>query len=107
MVAHQDRWSRDNKKSQPGLDWFKENNIGFYVLEKREDIFSETSRLYLGLPAVIGEYHAQRQTRSTERTARLRHFCHGTAHLTRLPLNINFHSRNHKSLISSLLLPLL
>lgn len=63
MVAHQDRWSRDNGKSSAGLELFREKHIRFFVRETEQNLFDETCRMYLGISAVIGEYHALTQSK--------------------------------------------
>ncbi len=58
VVAHADRWSRDNEKSKQGLDVFRENEIRFFVLEQEHDLRNPDAKLFLSLSAIIGEYQA-------------------------------------------------
>ena len=65
MVAHPDRWSRDNTASEAGLKRLQENNIRFYILGQEQDLFDPTVRLYLALSATIGSYQAGVQTKKS------------------------------------------
>ena len=61
IVAHADRWSRDNIKSSQGLEVFEKHDIRFFVGEREHDLFNPDEKLYLALSAVIGQYHALSQ----------------------------------------------
>lgn len=65
IVHHADRWSRQNEQSQTGLRILKQHGIRFFIRTDEQDLFDENDRLYLGMSAVIGEYHALRQAKSS------------------------------------------
>lgn len=67
MVAHVDRWSRDNEQSRKGLAIFKEHGIRFFVGTIEYNLFDPTQLFYLGMSAEIGQLHASTQNKkSTE-----------------------------------------
>ena len=61
IVADATRWLRDNAASKDGLKILRDARIRFYVLTTEYDLFNTEARLFLGLTAEIGEYHAQTQ----------------------------------------------
>lgn len=65
MVANADRWSRDNTKSQAGLDVFKLNRVRFFVGVSEYDLYNPEHVLFLGMSAVIGRFQAQHQNRKS------------------------------------------
>lgn len=65
MVAHADRWSRDNAASKRGLERLKRSNTRFYVLGAEHDLYDPTAKFYLGMSAEIGEYHAATQKKKS------------------------------------------
>jgi hypothetical protein len=56
MVADPSRWSRDNKRSEEGLDWLLNYGIRFFVLTTEYDLIDAHARLYLGLNSQIGAF---------------------------------------------------
>ena len=74
MVAHQDRWSRDNMASEQGLNRLQRQGIRFFVLGNEHDLNEPTARLYLAMSSSIGAYHAatQRKKSLENRIARAR-----------------------------------
>ncbi len=65
MVAHADRWSRDNAASKKGLERLKQSGTRFFVLGAEHDLYDPTARFYLGISAEIGEYHAATQKKKS------------------------------------------
>jgi site-specific DNA recombinase len=61
IVAHQDRWSRDNLKSKIGLEVLRQNNVRFFVRTQEWDLFNPTHKFFLGVSAEIGEFIAGTQ----------------------------------------------
>jgi DNA invertase Pin-like site-specific DNA recombinase len=61
IVADPSRWSRDNVKSETGLDTLREYGVRFYVLTTEYDLFDPQSRLFLGLSSTIGAFQARVQ----------------------------------------------
>lgn len=65
IVAHADRWSRDNTKSREGLEVFKDHSIRFFIGTTESDLFNPDHAMFLGLSAVIGQYLAHNQTKKS------------------------------------------
>ncbi len=65
IVTHHDRWSRDNMRSEKGIETLKDNGIRFFILTQEHDLYDPTARLYLALSASIGSYHAGLQTQKS------------------------------------------
>ncbi|MGD0900143.1 MAG: recombinase family protein, partial [Thermoguttaceae bacterium] len=63
IVAHEDRWSRDDTRSGADLARLQRAGIRFFVLDREQDLSDPTTRLYLGMSALIGAYHARNQTK--------------------------------------------
>lgn len=61
IVAHEDRWSRDNESSKRGLRILREKGIRFFTLNGEHDLHNPTAMLVLGMSAEIGEYQAKTQ----------------------------------------------
>lgn len=65
IVAHADRWSRDNSKSLEGLEVFKSHGIRFFVAETEYDLFNPEHEFYLSVSAVVGRFQASNQNRKS------------------------------------------
>lgn len=65
MVAHQDRWSRDNIASEQGLNRLQKEGVRFFVLANEHDLNEPTARLYLAMSSSIGAYHAANQKKKS------------------------------------------
>lgn len=65
IVAHPDRWSRDNTASRAGLETFRENGIRFFAGGTEYDLFNPDHELFLGISAVIGQFQARNQMRKS------------------------------------------
>lgn len=65
IVAHPDRWSRDNTTSRQGLEVFKEQGIRFFAGATEYDLFNPDHELFLGISAVVGQFHARNQMRKS------------------------------------------
>jgi DNA invertase Pin-like site-specific DNA recombinase len=65
IVTHPDRWSRDNIRSEKGLETLRNNGIRFFILTQEQDLYDPTVRLYLALSATIGSYQAGLQTKKS------------------------------------------
>lgn len=72
MVADPTRWSRDNVKSEQGLELLKDAGVRFFVLTTEHDLYDPQARLFLGLSSTIGAFHArvQKQKSLLNRIAR-------------------------------------
>jgi site-specific DNA recombinase len=62
IVTNADRWSRDNTKSQQGLEVFKKHKVHFYVGLTNYDLFNPTQLFYLEMSATIGKFQARNQS---------------------------------------------
>src|SRR5262245_57171738 len=58
IVAHADRWSRDNEKAEEGVKAFKAAKVRFFVSVTEYDLYNPEHRLFLGMSAVIGQFQA-------------------------------------------------
>ena len=65
IVAHPDRWSRDNARSKPGLDLLRDNGIRFFVMGMEYNLYDPTARFYLEMSATIGGYQASLQSKKS------------------------------------------
>jgi site-specific DNA recombinase len=65
IVAHPDRWSRDNSASREGLEIFKAQNIRFFTGATEWDLFRPEHEFFLGMSAVVGHFFAQNQKRKS------------------------------------------
>ncbi len=65
IVAHPNRWSRDNVRSEKGLEVLMANGIRFFILTQEQDLYDPNVRFYLAMSAVIGSYQAAQQTRTS------------------------------------------
>jgi DNA invertase Pin-like site-specific DNA recombinase len=63
IVAHEDRWSRDDTRSGADLERLQQAGIRFFVLDREQNLSDPTIRFYLGMSALIGAYHARNQTK--------------------------------------------
>jgi site-specific DNA recombinase len=61
MVAHPDRWSRDNLDSEKGLRKLQANGIRFFCLTTEHELSNPQARLFLSMSAAIGGYQAATQ----------------------------------------------
>jgi DNA invertase Pin-like site-specific DNA recombinase len=65
IVANADRWSRDNVKSQSGLDVFKQNGVRFFVGSTEYSLHDPEHTLFLEVSCVIGKFQARHQTKKS------------------------------------------
>ncbi len=65
MVTHADRWSRENKASQSGLELLKEKRLRFFVLSQEHNLFDPSAEMFLAMSAVIGGYQAKLQRKKS------------------------------------------
>ncbi len=61
IVAHEDRWSRDDTRSGADLERLRKAGVRFFVLTREHDLWDPTALMYLGMSAVVGAYHARNQ----------------------------------------------
>jgi Site-specific recombinases, DNA invertase Pin homologs len=61
IVAHPDRWSRDNSSSRAGLELFREHGVRFFAGATEYDLFNPDHELFLGISAVVGQFQARQQ----------------------------------------------
>jgi site-specific DNA recombinase len=62
IVTDASRWSRDNRKSEEGIDILKQNGILFYTGMTEIDLFNPENVLLLKMSVVFNEYSANIQT---------------------------------------------
>jgi DNA invertase Pin-like site-specific DNA recombinase len=74
MVADPSRWSRDNVKSETGLDALRDAGVKFYVLTTEYSLYDPQARLILATFTVFNQFGAriQRQKSTLNRINRLR-----------------------------------
>jgi len=65
ICSDPDRWSRDNAKSESGLDILRDHGIRFFVGDDEHDLFDVNDSLFLGISAVIGQYFAANQKKKS------------------------------------------
>jgi len=65
IVAHTDRWSRDNGKNHDGLEVCRKNGIKFFVLSMQYDLFNEVHSFQLAMSAAIGQLNARTQSKKS------------------------------------------
>jgi DNA invertase Pin-like site-specific DNA recombinase len=65
IVAHPDRWSRDNVAAEEGLRKLQEHGICFFVLTQEFDLFDPTQRFFLQMSAVVGSFQAALQKKKS------------------------------------------
>jgi DNA invertase Pin-like site-specific DNA recombinase len=84
IVADATRWSRDNVKSDTGLEILRDAGVKFFVLSTEYDLHNAEARLFLRMTATIGAYHAHTQKEKSlkNRIARARR---GIPTVARLP----------------------
>jgi DNA invertase Pin-like site-specific DNA recombinase len=61
MVQHEDRFSRDDTSAIADLERLWEAGVKFFVLGTEKNIGDASTRLHLGMSALIGAYHARVQ----------------------------------------------
>jgi DNA invertase Pin-like site-specific DNA recombinase len=61
MVADPSRWSRDNVRSETGLEVLRDAGVRFHVLATEYDLFNNHARLFLGISGVINSFYAREQ----------------------------------------------
>jgi site-specific DNA recombinase len=74
IVCDPSRWSRDNVKSESGLEALQAARVRFFVLTTEYDLYDPHARLFLGLSSTIGAFQArlQRQKSLLNRIERAR-----------------------------------
>lgn len=65
IVAHQDRWSRDNAKSKAGIEVLRRHGIKFFVRCFQYDLDNSVQRFQLALSVEIGELNASVQSQKS------------------------------------------
>jgi site-specific DNA recombinase len=65
IVAHPDRWSRDNTASREGLEIFREHGIRFFAGNTEYDLFNPDHEMFLGISAVVGLFQARNQMKKS------------------------------------------
>ena len=58
IVADVSRWSRNNKKSEEGIEILKSNGIKFFVLTRELNLFDPSDALLLRMEVLIGNFSA-------------------------------------------------
>lgn len=65
MIAYIDRWSRDNKKSEEGIDTFCKNRTRFFVLTSEYDLFDPQQRYIITNFTAMGQFFAHMQAKKS------------------------------------------
>jgi hypothetical protein len=65
MVAYSDRWSRDNDKSNEGLEIFRHCGIRFFVGTNEKDLCDPQAIFELEVQAALGKYQALNQAKKS------------------------------------------
>jgi DNA invertase Pin-like site-specific DNA recombinase len=65
IVADATRWSRDNVRSDTGLETLRDAGVKFFVLNTEYDLHNPEARMFLRLTATIGGYHAAMQRKKS------------------------------------------
>ena len=65
IVADPTRWSRDNVKSEQGLEHLRQCGVRFYVLTSESNLFEPRDRFFLALSTNIGSFHAGEQKKKS------------------------------------------
>lgn len=63
IVAFASRWSRDNAKSEEGLDFLRDHGIRYFIGATEMDLSKPSDRLVMGMHGVINQFLAAEQTR--------------------------------------------
>lgn len=58
IVAYADRWSRDNVRSEQGLEVFRERGVRFFIGAMEMDLFDPHHRFILSMNSVVGGFVA-------------------------------------------------
>jgi DNA invertase Pin-like site-specific DNA recombinase len=58
MVADPSRWSRDNTRSDAGLDILRDNRVRFFAMLQEYDLFDPNDRAILGLTTTMNGWQA-------------------------------------------------
>ena len=58
IVADPTRWSRDNVKSETGLERLRDCGVRFFVLASESNLFNPQDRFFLSMFTTIGAFHA-------------------------------------------------
>jgi DNA invertase Pin-like site-specific DNA recombinase len=66
-VNHTDRWSRDNRKSDEGLDAFRAHRVRFFVRTDEYDLYDEDDEFRLTIDVAIARRNAKVQNRKSLR----------------------------------------
>ena len=100
IVAHQDRWSRDNGKSKAGLEVLRNHGVRFFVGTHEYDLFNPTAKFFLGVSAEIGELTAGTQNEKSTRN-RIKRAQRGIPTGGKMPFGRNFNRKTEKWEIDS------
>jgi len=65
IVAHADRWSRDNQASHEGLDVFKRQKVRFFVGATEYSLANAEHSLFLEMSAAFGKFQARNQSKKS------------------------------------------
>lgn len=68
IVNKADRWSRDNRKSEEGMEVFKQHRVRFFVRTREYDLFDEDDEFSLSIDVVIARRSARSQSRRSLKT---------------------------------------
>jgi site-specific DNA recombinase len=66
IVAHPDRWSRDNAFSEIGLNRLQAAGMRFFVLTQEHDLNDPSARMMLAMFTVFGSYQAKLQAKKSQ-----------------------------------------
>ncbi len=65
IVCDASRWSRDNVKSEKGLEILRNNGKLFYIGSSGYDLFNPEHLLFINLSTVIGQFQAKQQKKKS------------------------------------------
>src|SRR5262245_46992120 len=58
IMTRPDRWSRDNERSESGLNVLRNAGIKFYTRQMQHNLFDRNARLFLQMATTFGDYQA-------------------------------------------------
>jgi DNA invertase Pin-like site-specific DNA recombinase len=89
MVVDPSRWSRDNVRSETGLEVLRDAAVRFFVLATEYNLYDNHARLFLGISGVINSFYAREQ-RAKSLLNRIARAKRGVPSAGRLPFGRNY-----------------
>jgi DNA invertase Pin-like site-specific DNA recombinase len=72
IISRVDRWSRDNRRSEDGLEVFLRHGTKFYIRTAAQDLHDPTTRFILAMQVEIGRFNARLQNQTAMQSKRKR-----------------------------------